>query len=268
MIKITKDNTLIPNSLKIPNAEFFPMGNPPLVARTTHMRRVELIENGAYVNHANYNSRYKVNDIKKALRDIYKGKCGFCEQKIEQWHVEHYRPKDTYYWLAYSWNNLLVACATCNQFKGTNFDLDGTFQNFIDSPANRNGINVLSETYDPIELPRMVNPEVTNPNGNINFNKNGIISSNNRRFSYTIEKCKIDRKDLNDERRSLLDRFKEEVRSALLDHNNREDQLFEIAVLIKQFVRDSINDKITFLAFRRYAISSNWLNEEVKILLN
>ncbi len=68
------------------------------------------------------------------------GKCAFCESKIEHvmtGDVEHFRPKagvrqapgdalerPGYYWLAYRWTNLLVACQQCNQReKGNLFPL-------------------------------------------------------------------------------------------------------------------------------------------------
>jgi 5-methylcytosine-specific restriction endonuclease McrA len=56
-------------------------------------------------------------------------KCCYCEQRIFYYYndVEHYRPKAAadrrpgcvkthgYWWLAYSWNNLLYACPGCNR---------------------------------------------------------------------------------------------------------------------------------------------------------
>ncbi len=59
------------------------------------------------------------------------GKCAFCESKIKHiahGDVEHFRPKagwkqrrddpltqPGYYWLAYTWENLLLSCKICNQ---------------------------------------------------------------------------------------------------------------------------------------------------------
>lgn len=56
-------------------------------------------------------------------------KCCYCEQKIKERYndVEHYRPKcradrrpgctetDGYWWLAFTWENLLFACPSCNR---------------------------------------------------------------------------------------------------------------------------------------------------------
>ena len=92
MIKITKNLDNIPESLKPAFADLFPdrIGRNvvpvPQKSRTTHSRRMEVINSEQYINHDNYNSRYKLDDVKEALIIIYKGKCVFCEQ-IGRAHV-------------------------------------------------------------------------------------------------------------------------------------------------------------------------------------
>jgi uncharacterized protein (TIGR02646 family) len=68
-------------------------------------------------------------EVREALRRAQHGKCAFCEAKITHvmyGDVEHYRPKGGfmrggslqrpgYYWLAYAWDNLVLACQLCNQ---------------------------------------------------------------------------------------------------------------------------------------------------------
>ena len=76
--------------------------------------------------------------VKQALIAAQHGKCCFCERKIgAEGDVEHFRPKASfcqgersplerpgYYWLAYEWDNLLLACPICNQrFKRNYFPL-------------------------------------------------------------------------------------------------------------------------------------------------
>jgi len=185
MIKIEKDFSKVPNSLQIPSKEFFPDGipRPP---NTTHKRRIELIENERYIDEQVYNDRYKQSDTRKALMNIYKNKCAYCEQNIEQNHIEHYRPKNIYYWLVYSWDNLLLACSDCNSYKGVNFELLGAKMSFHNTAENIRTIHFSSKKNDQIEKPKMVNPEVTDPNGKIQFRLNGIIESEDERFAYTI----------------------------------------------------------------------------------
>jgi uncharacterized protein (TIGR02646 family) len=263
MIKIDKDISAIPKSIMLPFPEFFPSGipSPP---RTTHERRMEVISNNNYIDEGKYNERYKQQDTKIALENIYKNKCAFCEQRIEQSHVEHYRPKKNYYWLAYSWDNLILACSTCNQHKGVNFDIKGSPITFVNTHENIRNIHVSSTNYNAIERPQMVNPEITDPLNKIIFNKSGIIESNDENFAYTIEKCKIDRADLNDQRRTLLNNFKEDIISVLLENSDPNDQKVGIETIVSKFVRDSKNLISPFLAFKRFAISSGWLSEIIK----
>jgi uncharacterized protein (TIGR02646 family) len=83
---------------------------------------------------------YGATSVKSALRKAQHDKCAFCESKITliaYGDVEHFRPKaghvqqegdklsrPGYYWLAYAWSNLFLACPLCNQrFKRNLFPL-------------------------------------------------------------------------------------------------------------------------------------------------
>jgi uncharacterized protein (TIGR02646 family) len=91
--------------------------------------RAELIKARAQIR-AGQKFEYQVYRMAKdALFEIFNGKCAYCESVIkgDQFgDVEHYRPKGGvlvnnklvppgYYWLAASWDNLLLSCAACNQ---------------------------------------------------------------------------------------------------------------------------------------------------------
>jgi uncharacterized protein (TIGR02646 family) len=56
-------------------------------------------------------------------------KCAYCEsikEKSREGAVEHFRPKSTYWWLAYCYENYLFACTICNsEWKGDHFPVDG-----------------------------------------------------------------------------------------------------------------------------------------------
>jgi uncharacterized protein (TIGR02646 family) len=74
---------------------------------------------------------YGHDDVRRALEIMQHGKCAFCESKLKHisyGDVEHFRPKagwkqdegdpltkPGYYWLAYTWDNLLLSCQICNQ---------------------------------------------------------------------------------------------------------------------------------------------------------
>jgi len=85
---------------------------------------------------------------KSQLKKESNGKCAYCESNTEvvaHGDVEHYRPKSTYWWLAYTYDNYLYACQICNQtYKSDNFPIEGTL---LKEP------NILSNTTDnTIEL--------------------------------------------------------------------------------------------------------------------
>ncbi|QEM12952.1 TIGR02646 family protein [Mucilaginibacter rubeus] len=267
MIKINKDLNQIPESLKPATTEYYnPLSSVPVPTKTTHLHRMKMINDGKYTDETKYNKRYKYDDIRTALGAIYLSKCAYCEQKIELSHVEHYRPKDIYHWLAFSWDNLILACPHCNEYKSTHFELSGTAVTFTNTAANIRSINTLSASYYFRELPKMINPEITDPLPHIKFKVDGAIESNEIRFKYTIEKCKISRTYLKDERRKLLNDFKDDIAAELLKPN-KAGQIAGIGALVDKFKRDSKKMTNPYIAFRRYAIRHNWLKEIIKELL-
>lgn len=268
MIKISKLLTMtnIPESLRPPFLANFIPRNISRTAKTTSMRRNEVIRNGAYTDTNIFNSRYKLRDIKSKIRNLYKNKCAYCEQRVEQSHVEHYRPKQTYYWLAYSWDNLLCACADCNEFKGVNFRINGVRATLTVGLTSMKNINSLSSSYDLSEQPDMVNPEITDPLGHLVFTKNGEISSADARFDYTIDKCQIDRSYLRDYRKKILDDLIESMKEEISLTTDKAEQINAINVLVRNFVRESNISENEYLAFRRYIIA-NWLKSEIKQIM-
>ncbi|MCC4211297.1 retron system putative HNH endonuclease [Leeuwenhoekiella parthenopeia] len=264
MIKIKKNLEEVPISL-IPafNDLFLKTGQIPQTTFTTHQKRMDIIKNKTYND--KYSERYKLDDVRDSLIAIYKYKCAYCEQKMERYNVEHYRPKKIYYWLAFSWDNLIMACPTCNGYKGTHFDLPigNTRISFKNTEANIRLINLSSSKYDAIEKPKLVNPEVTDPSGLIRFQISGRIESQDERFKYTIAKCQIDRKYLNDDRRKILNVFKRDICSAMLISDSNE-RLLCIKMIVSKFINDSRDEELPFLAFRRFAIENMWLNNFIK----
>lgn len=73
---------------------------------------------------------YKDKQVKAALRQLFFGKCAYCEtyfESAEPVDIEHYRPKGAvsgcpdhpgYWWLAMDWTNLLPSCIDCNRKRG------------------------------------------------------------------------------------------------------------------------------------------------------
>jgi hypothetical protein len=65
--------------------------------------------------------------VKSQLAAMQHIKCCYCDKREEQAKyrdVEHYRPKSVYWWLAWTWENLLFSCVDCNrEYKRDQFPL-------------------------------------------------------------------------------------------------------------------------------------------------
>ena len=252
MRKIEKDLADIPQSLVVAEGQL------------THTRRKELIKEGAYIDSEAYNSRYKLSDIKDKLDNLYHHKCAYCENKVEQGHVEHYRPKNHYPWLAYSWDNLIYGCPTCNQFKGTHFDIVGKRATPPKITDDLSEINTWSsQRYDRLEKPMFLNPERDDLKDVFLFDMQGHIKGNNNpRADYTIEKCHLDRDFLVDERRKIINDFRNLLNAEYLKQDSKDAQKEMLSVLVGSFVERAKDETNTFTAYRKVAVA--WIDDIVK----
>lgn len=255
MRKIEKDLTDIPESLVVDKT------------RTTHKHRKELIVKGRYIDNSTYNSCYKTSDVKDKLNSLYHHKCAYCENHAEQTHVDHYRPKKKYYWLAYSWDNLICSCPTCNQFKTNDFAIKGKKVYPPKATDDLSEINIWSsQKYDRQEKPMLLNPERDNLNDVFLFDKEGHIrGNNNSRADYTIATCHLDREELVDLRRKIVEDYRKAIEAELLNASTVEQQKSAIEVLTRDFYRKAIDTTNTFYAYRNAALG--WLDDIVKGLL-
>ena len=115
-------------------------GNEPAALkkiRSEELKRVGAIAEVADPTSDDIGDRYKV--VRRTLWERQDYKCCFCEfrERHEYSDVEHYRPKAEvqriekgpvapgYWWLAWTWANLMFACQACNRsYKRTLFPLD------------------------------------------------------------------------------------------------------------------------------------------------
>ncbi len=167
--------------------------------------------------------------VTEALRKAQHDKCCFCERKTKC-DVEHFRPKSGcqqqreeplsqpgYYWLAYEWANLLLACATCNgPCKNAVFPL-------VD-PARRALCH-----HDDVrqEQPLLIDPATEDPAEHIGFNRAVAVAiDSSPRGQATIDCLQLNRIDLLIARRCLLDMLGLVVRNrdALQRKITREDK--------------------------------------------
>ena len=84
-------------------------------------------------------------EARPALNELFLNKCAYCESSLiaTGGEVEMFRPKlgaigndrsdkspDHYWWLAYEWENLYLACRDCNLYKASKFQLRWTPREF------------------------------------------------------------------------------------------------------------------------------------------
>jgi uncharacterized protein (TIGR02646 family) len=241
MIKINKDLSSVPLSLD---------------ERKTNRKRENCIKDRKYHYKKDFDQRYKQRDVKDALVQLYHQKCAFCEQKILECRdhnledctqtIEHYRPKSSYYWLAFSWDNLLLCCHRCNQNKGSYFEIDGSFVNYEES--FHKSIHTSISDYQELEKPKMIHPEIDTVLDKLQF-KNGIIGSDDERVKYTIKTCQLDRENLNEKRKTILQNFLNKVNA------NREANR-SIGFILKDLIGEFKEEKNEFRALRYWMLKN------------
>jgi uncharacterized protein (TIGR02646 family) len=190
-------------------------------------------------------SLYGAKSVKNALIKAQHGKCAFCESQIRHiahGDVEHFRPKGGvrqrdadpleqpgYFWLAYVWQNLFLACQLCNQsFKKNLFPLA--------DPAQR-----AHSHLDDLgaEAPMLIHPGDEEPSAFIGFRDEiAFPIDDDPRARTTIEVTGINREELAEFRFDHLAPFRELRRALpLLPPDGEEAReiraLFERAVLPK-----------------------------------
>lgn len=235
MIKIEKDLAKIPPSLK---------------GSTTQKHRQKSIDANKYVK----TDRFKEQDIKDSLKVIYNNKCAYCEQDIgdNNQHVEHYRPKHLYPWLALSWDNLFLCCDRCNTYKSDHFETTGPRISSFDPNAIKE-IHALCDTYNKIEKPKMVNPEKEDVEALLKFDRAGVISSDDERVQYTIDTCHINREQANTRRKRLIDSLRNKIYDRILS-----ERIDEIPGLLDDFKNETKEDICEYKAFRNYVIRNEF----------
>lgn len=156
------------------------------------------------------------------------GKCGFCEGQVwglQYGDVEHFQPKAEvhdlvdnpdnwgkevpwaskvtgrqvktsverpgYWWRAYSWDNYLLSCQTCNQqWKGNLFPVDGL--RILGPSAHEPGLHLLLSPFDDID-----------PAKHFSYGRLGEMTGRTPSGRATIVTCGLDRPSLRLARQGL-----------------------------------------------------------------
>lgn len=182
---------------------------------------------------------------KDLLVEVHHFKCCYCETQLPSsgdLHLEHFRPKAEirqtrdqkeadlpgYYWLAYSWDNLLLACRTCNsKFKRTFFPLA--------NPGER-----ARSHHDDVtkEHPLFVDPVSQDPRDHIRFDEDTPewITLEGRT---TIDWLELRRSNLSKERRKLLNSIRFYVDVALKTAHSDISELREVGREAREVIEDA-----------------------------
>lgn len=184
-------------------------------------------------------------DVKKALTDLQKGICCYCESHYDvtgYGEVEHFRPKGGwkqnkedkklhhpgYYWLAYKWENLMYACKKCNlTYKKNFFPLEEPDKRFKE------------DTLDiSLEKPLLINPyEEQHPENHLTFD-GPVIRALSEEGTASIIYYGLDRVALEEERRKIFNPLNALAKAAkLLQGKDKEETVDEL--------KKCLNDLIT-----------------------
>lgn len=154
-------------------------------------------------------------EFKKWLGEhFFKEKCAYCEGPLgtqTSGAAEHWRPKgrveerdgdgvwrrvkhdeqDTqhsgYWWMAFSWENLVPACTECNSKKGNKFPIAG--ERVFDPGQARTAVEL-----DRLERPLLLHPfRGDDPARHIGFDRKGFAFAKSAEGSQTLEVCDLNR---------------------------------------------------------------------------
>lgn len=184
-------------------------------------------------------SVYGAKDVKQALSRAQSHKCAFCESKIshvQYGDVEHFRPKGGYrqkkedelqrpgyFWLAYDWTNLFLACQLCNQRHKRNL--------FPLITPNHRAQENQNDTSG--EDPLFLHPSEDDPGTHIGFREEVAFPvSDSRRGRATIDSLGLNRSQLYEVRRDVYDNVFGTVNTILRTLKTSEGSAEERSILL------------------------------------
>ena len=143
----------------------------------------------------------------RALGELFRNTCAFCESPVHRCgpgNVHHFRPlegaadprtgvvsREHYWWLAYDWDNLYLACDECRRAAGARFPVDGRRARvgLTGSRLRAERSLVLDPCHDVPETSLAVLPD-------------GTLVANDERGELTIETFALNRPGLVEARRT------------------------------------------------------------------
>lgn len=116
---------------------------------------LDKVWNNQKIKSSDFDSKWT--DLKLVFWEKQNKRCALCEKELNDEYVmdiEHFRPKNEYWWLAYNYQNYYLACAECNRkYKNVKFPLFD--ENKKVAYSDRKNIQQ--------EEPLLMNPTIDNP---------------------------------------------------------------------------------------------------------
>lgn len=159
-----------------------------------------------------------------ALEALFHRKCAYCETPLPEvdWQVEHFRPKGRvaenpkhpgYYWLAYTWENVLPSCVPCNQGRQDKplweDPVTGTTGGKVDQfPVEDESRRAMTPEDDlKKERPLLLNPCLDDPEQSLSYTPLGEIEPlrGDQKAEASIRVFHLTRRRLRDRRREHME---------------------------------------------------------------
>lgn len=156
------------------------------------------------------------------LERLFSGKCAYCEtpvRDVDPWDIDHFRPRndaidlrgnvsDGYWWLAYEWSNLYLACQRCNSSKRSRFPIRGKRAQPGEDLEIEGALLLDPCNAADFEEPHLVFS--TDPDGP----EDGMVAAATRRGEITIDVLSLNRRDLREARAQHAAQLYQETREA------------------------------------------------------
>ncbi len=276
MRKVEKDQRLVPDSLTSVKAKESLL---EICAAPQSKKCDRNIYRDPYKDKYGRTQSHLIDELNK----YYNYKCAYCESLCKA-EVEHYRPAKRveedrhnhqgYFWLCYTWSNLLPSCHECNTSGGKHNRFPIKANRIFRPPFFPDNLNIdhdkckASESPLIDEMPYLLHPEIDIPENFLAFQisaeKKGIeifgIDEGNR-GRMTVEICNLNRIDLLLRRlTSVYDPLRKEItRVFMLAVNNKipyVDILIELKEIFKTAKAETVYDHPEYSLLRKFLIAS------------
>ncbi|OOR17059.1 AAA family ATPase [Bacillus cereus] len=202
--------------------------------------------------------KYDFNNVRRLLRhhnfmnsfvNTFNHKCAYCERRISNPQVEHFRPKSGavntslkkefsplhYGWLALEWSNLYCACQECNVSK----------RNYFPVMQQRAGLGNKEEILKEEKL--LLDPCVDYPEEHLYFNADGSVSSLSYIGEITIKILDLNSMMLIEMRYHCIENLKLKLNLLcdLIEHKHVEQ-----LIVLKDSILSEFNDESEYLAWK------------------